>query len=136
MKKVRLIILESHHLMREAWMYALKNDERVEVAGGCTTHDEALFLCDTERPDVLLFSIGMNLQNDFATIYQILRDFPGIKVIGMSINSRPMLAQKVMETGVHGFVTKSSSMEEMVKAILEVSEGNLYVCHEVRELTA
>lgn len=135
MEKVRLLIFENHHLMREAWMYALKCDQRVEVVGGCATHHEALDFCHTHYPDVILFSIGMNLQNDFATINHIINEFPATRVIGMSINSRPILAQKILEAGVHGFVTKSSSKEEMVKAILEVHSGNSYICHEVRELT-
>lgn len=134
MEKIRLIIVESHRLMREAWQYVLNSDEQIEVVASCAIHDEAVMLCATERPDVVLFSIGMNLKNDFATINHLLQEFPELRIIGMSVNARPVLAHTVLSSGAHAFVTKSSSKEEMVKAIFEVSNGQTYICDEVREL--
>lgn len=135
MQKIRIIIVENHRLMREALQYVLNNDENIEVVGSCALHDEAIGLCISERPDVVLFSIGMNLQNDFTAISHILMEFPEIRIIGMSVSSRPVLAETVLNAGAHGFVTKSSSKEEMVEAILKVCGGQTYICNEVRELT-
>lgn len=135
MEKIRLIIVESHRLMREAWQYVLNGDEHIEVVASCAIHEEAIALCRAERPDVVLFSIGMNLKNDFATICHLLHEFPETRIIGMSVNARPVLAQTVLSSGAHAFVTKSSSKEEMVKAILQVCNGGTYICEEVRELT-
>jgi DNA-binding NarL/FixJ family response regulator len=39
-----------------------------------------------------------------------------------------------MQLGASGYVTKNSSREEMINAILEVSKGNKFVCEEIKEL--
>ena len=36
--------------------------------------------------------------------------------------------------GARGYVTKNSSKEEMIKAILEVNHGNKYICDEIKNI--
>ena len=50
------------------------------------------------------------------------------------MHSQPAYAKKMLQFGASGYVTKNSSKEEMVNAILEVSKGNKFVCDEIREL--
>ena len=132
MKKIRVIIVESHSLMREALTHVLRSEGKVEMAGSCASHDDAILLCQSKKPDVVLFNIGMDLRKDLAMLTYLLDNFQDIKVVGMSVNSRPELAEKLLEAGAHGFVTKSSSRDEMIRAILEVSDGNAYICSETR----
>jgi DNA-binding NarL/FixJ family response regulator len=50
------------------------------------------------------------------------------------MHSQPAYAKKMMQLGACGYVTKNSSKEEMINAILEVSKGNKFVCEEIKEL--
>ena len=50
------------------------------------------------------------------------------------MHSQPAYAKKMLEIGAKGYVTKNSSKEEMIKAILEVYQGNKYVCEEIRNI--
>jgi DNA-binding NarL/FixJ family response regulator len=38
----------------------------------------------------------------------------------------------MLQIGAKGYVTKNSSKEEMIKAILEVNEGSKYICDEIK----
>jgi len=38
----------------------------------------------------------------------------------------------MLQIGAKGYVTKNSSKEEMIKAILEVNEGSKYICEEIK----
>ena len=40
----------------------------------------------------------------------------------------------MLQVGAHGYVTKNSSKDEMVRAILEVNKGNRYICDEIRHI--
>jgi DNA-binding NarL/FixJ family response regulator len=40
----------------------------------------------------------------------------------------------MLKLGAMGYITKNSSKDEMVKAIIEVSMGNKYVCEEVKNI--
>ena len=48
------------------------------------------------------------------------------------MHSQPAYAKKMLQIGARGYVTKNSSKEEMIKAILEVNEGSKYICEEIK----
>jgi DNA-binding NarL/FixJ family response regulator len=48
------------------------------------------------------------------------------------MHSQPAYAKKMLQIGAKGYVTKNSSKEEMMKAILEVHQGNKYICEEIK----
>jgi DNA-binding NarL/FixJ family response regulator len=65
---------------------------------------------------------------------QIRKIMPDSKIIGVTMHSQPAYAKKMLQIGARGYVTKNSSKEEMIKAILEVYQGNKYVCEEIRNI--
>ena len=52
------------------------------------------------------------------------------------MHSMPAYAKRMMQLGAMGYVTKNSSKDEMIKAILEVSNGRKYICDEVKNILA
>jgi DNA-binding NarL/FixJ family response regulator len=68
----------------------------------------------------------------FEATERIRKVSPNTKVIGVSMHSQPAYAKKMLQIGAKGYVTKNSSKEEMIKAILEVNEGSKYICEEIK----
>ena len=68
----------------------------------------------------------------FEATERIKKVSPDTKVIGVSMHSQPAYAKKMLQIGARGYVTKNSSKEEMIKAILEVNEGSKYICDEIK----
>jgi DNA-binding NarL/FixJ family response regulator len=68
----------------------------------------------------------------FEATERIKKVSPNTKVIGVSMHSQPAYAKKMLQIGAKGYVTKNSSKEEMIKAILEVNEGSKYICEEIK----
>jgi DNA-binding NarL/FixJ family response regulator len=68
----------------------------------------------------------------FEATERIKKVSPNTKVIGVSMHSQPAYAKKMLQIGAKGYVTKNSSKEEMIKAILEVNDGSRYVCEEIK----
>ncbi|HMH33142.1 MAG TPA: response regulator transcription factor, partial [Puia sp.] len=65
---------------------------------------------------------------------QIRKAMPGARIIGVSMHSQPAYAKKMLQIGARGYVTKNSSKEEMICAILEVHDGKKYICEEIRNI--
>ncbi len=68
----------------------------------------------------------------FEATERIKKVSPNTKVIGVSMHSQTAYAKKMLQIGAKGYVTKNSSKEEMIKAILEVNEGSKYICDEIK----
>jgi two-component system invasion response regulator UvrY len=64
----------------------------------------------------------------------IRKNSPITKIIGLSSHSQPGYVKKMFQNGAIGYVTKNSSHEEMVAAILSVNENKKYICKEVKEI--
>jgi DNA-binding NarL/FixJ family response regulator len=132
-KKLRVIIVDDHKMIRETWRFLLSRDPKLEVVGECASGAEAIESAGALLPDIMLMDINMEPVNGFEATMEITRKHPGIKIIGVSVNDQPGYARHMLQMGARGFVTKNSSLSEMVHAILEVSQGNTYICSEVRE---
>ena len=62
---------------------------------------------------------------------KLKKQFPELKIIGMStFNERSYIAQMI-QNGADGFLIKSASKEEIEEAILTVMEGKLYLSADV-----
>ncbi len=78
--------------------------------------------------------INMHEMSGFEATKQIKKSSPGSKVIGVSMHSMPAYAKKMLSVGASGYVTKNSSKNELIKTILEVNEGKISICDEVKNI--
>ena len=132
MEKISVLIADDHKLIRETWSYILNNDPRFVVVGECGDSEQAVEMSRAKRPMIVLMDINMNPISGFEATEKIRKVSPGSKIIGVSMHSQPAYAKKMLQVGAKGYVTKNSSKEEMIKAILEVQSGNKYICEEIK----
>jgi DNA-binding NarL/FixJ family response regulator len=131
---ISILIADDHKLIRETWTFILNRDSRFKVIGSCSNSEEAVKMSKQKHPNVVLMDINMVPFSGIEATRQIREVSPQSRVIGVTMHSQPAYAKKMFQIGASGYVTKNSSREEMVKAILEVSQGNKYVCDEIKEL--
>jgi|SRR5687768_9130181 DNA-binding NarL/FixJ family response regulator len=132
MEKISVLIADDHKLIRETWSYILNNDSRFEVIAECGDSEQAVEMSRVKRPQIVLMDINMMPISGFEATERIRKVSPLSKVIGVSMHSQPAYAKKMLQIGAKGYVTKNSSKEEMIKAIMEVHNGNKYVCEEIK----
>ncbi|HEY8388973.1 MAG TPA: response regulator transcription factor [Parasegetibacter sp.] len=133
-EKITILIADDHKLIRETWTFILNSDPRFEVIAECSNGEEAVELTKNLRPAIILMDINMAPMSGLDATTQIRKISPTSKVIGVSMHSQPAYAKKMLSIGARGYVTKNSSKEEMIKAILEVEKGNKYICDEVKNI--
>jgi DNA-binding NarL/FixJ family response regulator len=131
---ISILIADDHKLIRETWTFILNRDSRFKVIGSCSNSEEAVKMSKQKHPNVVLMDINMVPFSGIEATRQIREVSPQSRIIGVTMHSQPAYAKKMFQIGASGYVTKNSSREEMVKAILEVSQGNKYVCDEIKEL--
>ena len=134
MKKISILLADDHQLIRETWKFILESDPRFTVAGTAENGEQAIELAINLRPDIVLMDINMHEMNGFEATKQIKKLSPGSKVIGVSMHAIPAYAKKMLSVGASGYVTKNSSKNEFIKTIIEVSEGKISICDEVKNI--
>jgi DNA-binding NarL/FixJ family response regulator len=130
-KQIRVVIVDDHKMLRETWKMILQMDNRIQVIKDCDSGEEAVDCALNLHPDVMLMDINMAPMNGFEATEKIASINPDIKIIGISINNQPTYVRHLIQLGAKGYVTKNSSKEEMIEAILEVTKGNTFFCKDV-----
>ncbi len=131
---IRIILVDDHKLARESWSLLLDYDARFSVIRECENGPDAIQEVSRLKPDILLVDINMYPLNGFEVTQKVLEADPSMKIIGISVNNQPSYANKMLELGARGFVTKGSPFEEITHAIVEVHNGRNYVCNEIRNM--
>jgi DNA-binding NarL/FixJ family response regulator len=136
MEKITILLVDDHKLVRDSWSFILNSDPRFEVIGETSSGDEAIEVAKIKTPNVVLMDINMTPINGFEATKLIRKFSPTSKIIGVSMHSMPAYAKRMLQSGASGYVTKNSSKEELIEAILEVHNGQKYICSEVKDILA
>lgn len=136
MEKISILLVDDHKLIRESWSFILNSDARFQVIGETSNGEEAVEVAKEKKPKIVLMDINMTPVNGFEATKLIRKFSPGSKIIGISMHSMPAYARKMLQMGAMGYVTKNSSKDELLNAIIEVNSGRKYICEEVKNILA
>ncbi len=130
------MLVDDHKLIRDSWSFILNSDSRFTVIGETSSGEEAIEIVKKLKPDIVLMDVNMAPVNGFDATRQITKFSPASKVIAVSMHTMPAYAKRMMQLGAMGYVTKNSSKDEMIRAIIEVNSGKKYICEEVKNILA
>lgn len=136
MGKITILLVDDHKLIRDSWSFILNSDIRFQVIGETSNADEAVEIARDKKPEIVLMDINMSPVNGFEATKLVRKYSPGSKVIGISMHSMPAYARRMLQIGAMGYVTKNSSKDELLAAIIEVHNGKKYICDEVKNILA
>jgi DNA-binding NarL/FixJ family response regulator len=133
---IRLVIIDDHMLIRETWSLLLNSDPGFVVVGQTGNGEDGIELCKQLRPDLVMLDINLPGMSGMEAIPPIRKYAPGTKVLAVSLHTQPVYVKKMMQNGASGYITKNSSREEMITALLEVYSGKKYICREIKTILA
>lgn len=134
MKKITIVVVDDHKLIREMWAQTFLHNDKVEVVGDCGEFDGAIEMIKLMRPDIVLLDINLQQASGMDAVPLIRKFSPGTHIIAVSMHSQLVYAKKMLQLGAKGYVTKNSSHLEIFKAIEEVMKGHIYVCTEIKDI--
>jgi len=136
MEKITILLVDDHKLIRESWSFILNSDPRFIVIGETSSGAEAIEIAREKRPRIILMDVNMTPVTGFDATKEISIVSPESKIIAVSMHTMPAYAKRMMQLGAMGYVTKNSSKDEMITAIVEVNNGRKYICNEVKTILA
>lgn len=132
MKKT-IVVIEDHTLIRELWVKIYNEKGDLEVVGDTGDFEEGLELVKKFQPDVVSLDINLKEASGFDAVPLIKQYSPLSRILVVTMHIQLNYLKQMMELGVMGYVTKSSSHIELFKAIDEIMEGRIYVCEEMQK---
>ncbi|MBL1264566.1 response regulator [Methylomicrobium sp. RS1] len=128
---ISVLLVDDHQLVRTGIQALLNSDNEIQVVAVADSGEQAVAMVGEMAPDVILMDVSMPGIGGVEASRRILRQNPAIKIIGLSAYNDGPIPQQLLKLGVLGFISKSSSAEEMICAIRKAIEGKRYLCSDV-----
>ncbi|HEY0256278.1 MAG TPA: response regulator transcription factor [Candidatus Methylacidiphilales bacterium] len=126
MKQITVLLAEDHTIVRQGLRLLVSSGGDIEIVGEAKTGREAVQMTRDLRPDVIVMDIAMPLLNGLEATRQILKAFPGTKILILSAHSDPEYVEQVVKAGARGYLVKQSSGDVLAQAIREVYQGKTF----------
>jgi NarL family two-component system response regulator LiaR len=124
-KRIRILIVDDHQVVRQGFAVFLKAFEEFELIGEAVDGEDALRQCARLVPDVILMDMIMPKMDGPTAIKEIRKSFPRVQIIGLtSFSDNKELVQRAMEAGAIGYLFKDVSIDELATAIRAAHKGD------------
>jgi DNA-binding NarL/FixJ family response regulator len=128
----RVIVSDDHQIVREGLRTLLEKQRDLEVVAEAADGRSAVELARQLGPDLVIMDVGMPGLNGIDATRQILREAPGIKVIGLSMHADAHFVEGMLKAGAAGYLLKECAFEELTAAIREVLADGTYVSSHIK----
>lgn len=120
---IRVLLVDDHTAVRQALRVMLEAEPDLEVVGEAGSGDEGVRACARARPDVTLVDLKMPGSPGLAAIPQLLAAAPKSAAIVFTMYDSPAYVQGAIAAGASGYVLKSATREELLRAVRAVHAG-------------
>lgn len=123
---LRIFVADSHEIIRAGVRVVLEEEADLTVVGEAHDADSALRKCRTTKPHVVLLEFGLPGDSTPNTCKKLLHALPSVRVIISMWGKNDTTLHEIIETGAQGYVLKSVSRRELVRAIRTPVKGGRY----------
>jgi DNA-binding NarL/FixJ family response regulator len=123
---IRILLADDHGIIRQGLCSLLEKQPDMEVVGEAEDGQKALELVRQLAPDVVIMDITMPNLNGVGATSQITKEFPGVKVLALSIHSNKRFVADMLRAGASGYILKECLFDELIEAIRTIISGNIY----------
>lgn len=125
-KVINIIIADDHVLYRAGVKTALLSKKDIKVVAEADNGSHLLALLKAIHTDVILLDIQMPIMDGIATLAEVKKLYPDIKVIMLTMMDDHSMITKLMELGANSYLTKTSDSEIIYEAIKTCHEQEYY----------
>ncbi len=123
---IKVIIADDHVLYRAGVKTALSATKDIKIIAEADNGMHLLNLLKNIQPDVILLDIQMPIMDGIATLPEIKKNWPNIKVIMLTMVIDHSMITKLMELGANSYLSKTSDSEIIYEAIKTCYEQEYY----------
>ncbi|WP_288380195.1 response regulator transcription factor [uncultured Massilia sp.] len=128
---IRILLAEDQTLVLGAMAALLRLEPDFEVVGAATNGREALALCASLAPDIVLTDIEMPLMTGLELAAQLKEERSPARVIVVTTFGRSGYLRRALEAGVRGYLLKDAPVDALAAAIRAVHGGGRAIAPEL-----
>lgn len=127
MKKLRVLLVDDHAVVREGLRALLSNDQRFEIVGEAADGVTALSAAERLHPDVVVLDVSIPGLNGAQVTRRLKSSQPDVRTLALTVHEEGGYLRSLMDAGASGYVLKRSAPAELLRAIEVIGDGGTYL---------
>src|SRR5215470_16817315 len=123
---IRTAVIDDHPLFREGVAKLLARTPGIEIVGDGSTASEAVNIAQQLQPNIILLDLSLP-DNGVGAVSTIAREHQGVRIIILTASESETDVAAMLQLGVHGYLLKGCTGQEIVRAVQRVHAGEFYV---------
>lgn len=123
---IKLALIDDHSIITDGVSSFFERDSGINVVFACNSPLQAIEKLKSTEVDVVLTDLSMPEMSGQQVIKALKKDFPGLKIIVLSMFADKALIAEAIQLGANGYALKNAGKTELVKCINTVISGETY----------
>jgi DNA-binding NarL/FixJ family response regulator len=120
---IRVAVADDHGVLRDGLAGVIAAQADMEVVATAANGAEAVAICRSATPDVVLMDIEMPVMDGIEATRAILAELPATAVLILTSFSDRRRIMGALDAGAVGYLLKDASADEVVRGIRTAAEG-------------
>lgn len=126
-QRITVLIVDDHPLFREGLRQVILRDSRFELIGATGDGQMALQMILEKKPDVAVLDVNLPNLTGLEIAQKLQNKKLPTRLIILTMLKEEDIFNRALDFGVKGFVLKENAIEEILKALTAVAEGEHYL---------
>lgn len=126
-KKIRVVVVDDHTLMRQGLVGLLDESPDIVVIGQAGDAATALDVIEAAKPDVVLMDVGLPGVSGLELTARVKRSVPDTQVLVVTMYEREDYLFEALRAGASGYVLKGADINDLLTAVRTVAQGETYL---------
>lgn len=122
---LKILIVDDDALIRDSLNIILSLEEDFQVVSTASNGAEALQLCNSLQPDIVLMDIRMPIMDGVLGTKNIKASFKNIKVVILTTFKDEEYIKEAIKNGAEGYILKNQPADAIVESLKAVNKGNI-----------
>ncbi len=126
-KKLRIILVDDHAVVRTGYRILLENDPTLEVIAELESGEEANQQARELHPDVIVMDLSMPGMGGLEAIRRIKAKNPEINILVFTMHDNVSFVEHAIDAGASGYITKNNAPNVLIQAVHKIANGEKYI---------
>jgi DNA-binding NarL/FixJ family response regulator len=129
----KIFIADDHQIFIDGISSLLTSVEDLEIVGSANNGQELLDALKTVPVDLVLLDVNMPVMDGKEALQNIIKEYPNIKVLMLTMHDSALQIEKLMKAGAHGYLLKNTGKDELTAAITALMKGEQFYSQAVSQ---
>ena len=126
-EEAKVVLADDHSVVREGLRLMLDSQPNLRVVAEAGDVETALRMTRAHRPRVLVLDLNMPGRPSLEAIPELLEASPATRIVILTMQDEPALAQATLRAGASGYVVKDAAGDELVQAVQLALQDQIYL---------